>query len=275
METIVCPYCGGNDYTYWAQELSFTAVRCKNCALIYVNPRPTLASINAAVESGVHGEETQHLDVKSRRVSSKVLRYQKIFARMFDDVWKIGHPLSWLDVGAGYGEVVEAVVSLAPSGSQIKGLEPMKFKAEQARSRGLLITEDYLDSSHPKVNIISAINVFSHIPDFNKFLSDVRSVLEPRGEIFIETGNLADLKNRDEFPGELGLPDHLVFTGESHLRGYIEQAGFETVRIEKIRIDNALYLVKNIAKRILGKPVLLRVPYTSTYRQLMVRARLR
>lgn len=271
---IDCPYCGANEYTPWAQELGFTAVRCKTCALIFVNPRPALESVDAAVRTGSHGDEAQRLNVVARRIDAKVARYRGIFRRLFDDVWRNGKPISWLDVGAGYGEIVEAVSALAPIGSRIEGLEPMRPKAAQAIARGLTITEDYLRPSHPKVGFVSVVDVFSHIPQFDKFLLDVKSVLEPGGELFVETGNLADLQSRDEFPGELGLPDHLVFAGESQLCGYITNAGFEIVHIDKIRIDGIVNLIKNVVKKALGRPVTLGIPYTSNYRQLLIRARL-
>ena len=85
---------------------------------------------------------------------------------------------------------------------------------------------------------------------------------------------MADLEARSEFPGELGLPDHLVFAGERHIVGYLSRAGFEIVRIERERIDGWLNLAKNVAKLALGRPAALAVPYRSAYRQLRVRARL-
>lgn len=274
-EWIACPCCGAREFEEWAEEIGFTAVRCNTCALIYVNPRPTLASIDSAVRTGAHGSEAQGLNVIARRIGTKVSYYRGVFRRMFDDVWYRGQPISWLDVGAGYGEVLEAVTALAPAGSRIEGLEPMKPKAEKARERGLSITEDYLRPDHAKVDIVSAVDVFSHIPDFSTFLADVRSVLRPAGDFFLETGNLADLDRRDEFPGELGLPDHLVFAGERQLRTYLDQAGFEVIRIERRRIDGVVNLGKNAVKKLLGRPAAFGLPFTSKYRQLLIRARLR
>ena len=275
LESILCPYCGSSRHHAWAEELGFAAARCDDCALIFCNPRPALALIESAVRTGAHGAEAQGLVVTARRIDSKVARYRRVFGEMFDDIWRSGRPVSWLDVGAGYGEVLEAVTGLAPDGSSIVGLEPMHPKAQQARARGLTITEDYLRPGQPKVEIISVVDVFSHIPDFDAFLADVRAVLEPGGELFVETGNLADLDRRAEFPGELGLPDHLVFAGEKHLLGYLDRAGFEIVRIRRRRIDGLVNLAKNVVKKIIGRPAALGVPYTSKYRQLQVRARLR
>jgi len=277
-ELIPCPYCRSDSFEAWAEERGFTAVRCRNCRLLYCNPRPALPAIDSAVRSGAHGSDAGGLDVTSRRVPRRVLRYQRIFDEMFDDLWAAGKPVSWMDVGAGYGEVLEALLVLAPKGSRIVGLEPMHPKAEKARERGLSVVEDYLRPEHgrvERVQVVSTVDVFSHIPDFWEFLLSVKAVLQPGGEFFVETGNLADLQHREEFPGELGLPDHLVFAGESHLLGFLERAGFDVVRIRRERIDGLLNLGKNVIKKLIGRPAQFGMPYTSAYRQLQVRARLR
>jgi SAM-dependent methyltransferase len=275
LEHVPCPYCGSTRHTAWARELGFTAVRCADCAFLYCNPRPAAALIDAAVRTGAHGPEAQGLVVTARRLGGKVRRYRRVFGEMFDDVWRTGRPVSWLDVGAGYGEVLEAVCALAPAGSRVCGLEPMHPKAASARARGLTIIEDYLRPGQHKAQVISVVDVFSHIPDFGTFLLDVCATLEPGGELFLETGNLADLQQREEFPYELGLPDHLVFAGERHLTGYLERAGFEIVRIRRWRIDGLVNLAKNVVKKLIGRPAAFGIPYTSRYRQIQLRARLR
>jgi len=275
LEAISCPYCGSDRHHRWAEELGFTAVRCESCALIYCNPRPPMAAISSAVRTGVHSAEAHHLNVRARRVGRRVRYYRRALGSLFADIWERRRPISWLDVGAGYGEVLEAVSALAPAGSHLEGLEPMKPKADQARARGLTIVEDYLRPEHAKVDIISVVDVFSHIPSFSSFLGDVRSVLTPGGGLFVETGNLADLDSRDEFPSELGLPDHLVFTGEKQLRGFLDQAGFDVLRVERRRVDGVANLGKNLIKKLIGRPAAVAVPYTSSYRSLLVRARLR
>ena len=274
-ELIPCPYCGSASFEAWAEERGFTTVRCRDCRLLYCNPRPVLTSIDSAVRSGAHGADAGGLDVTSRRLPRRVRRYRRIFAEMFADLWAAGRPVSWMDVGAGYGEVVEALQQLAAQGSAIVGLEPMSPKARKARERGLTIIEDYLRPGHGRVQVVSTVDVFSHIPDFGEFLSAVKEVLQPGGEFFVETGNLADLRRRDEFPGELGLPDHLVFAGESHILGFLDRAGFDVVRVRRERIDGFTNLGKIVIKKLMGRPGQIGWPYTSAYRQLQVRARLR
>lgn len=273
-ENIACLYCGDTNSQPWATENGYTAVKCKNCGLIYVNPRPTLSLISEAVQTGVHSDVEHGRTAIGNRVASKVNVYKRIIESVFDDLWASKKKVSWLDVGAGYGEVIEAVSRLAPAGSNIVGLEPMKPKAESARTRGLTIRQTYLNEVDEKFDIISLINVFSHIPDFRSFLKDVRKVLTSNGEIFIETGNTADLKYLHQVPGELDLPDHLVFAGEKHLEGFLKEAGFSIVVLKRRRIDNMMNFAKSIAKKLLGRKVNLALPYTSAYRSLLIRARI-
>jgi SAM-dependent methyltransferase len=275
IETTNCPYCRSSAFEKWAEEAGFQCVRCSECRILYCNPRPSMVAIDSAVRTGAHGAEADGLVVVSHHAPKKVRYYRGVLEEIFADVWQRGAPISWIDVGAGYGEFVEAVGQLAPKGSTVMGFEPMVPKAQSARARGLNVTNDYLRPDGPRVDFISTIDVFSHIPDFAAFLAEVRGMLRPGGEFFIETGNLADVEHRREFPGELGLPDHLVFAGEKHIRGYLERSGFDVVSVKSRRIDDFVNLAKNVVKLLIGRPGAVGIPYQSKYRQLQIRARLR
>lgn len=270
-----CPCCKTFDSYFWAAELNYKVVRCLGCGILYVNPLPDLRDIDSAVRTGEHTLGNLSINVKSRRIDKKVKKYKRILSEIFADVWKSGRPILWVDVGSGYGETLDAIAMLAHPDSQCVGVEPMEHKAVYAQKLGLTIYNSYLENSKFKADIISAVDIFSHIPDFHSFLNAVVSNLKPNGEIFIETGNLADLKQRSEFPGELGLPDHLVFAGEQQIMKYLDQAGFDVIDIKRVRIDGIEYFIKNIVKKLIGRPAMLCVPYSSNYRQLRLRAKLR
>ena len=274
LENIDCPYCGESRSTPWANENGFTAVKCSGCGIVYVNPRPSISLIYEAVQTGVHTDVEHERTAIARRVGAKVTFYKAILASMFDDVWQTRKHISWLDVGAGYGEVVEAVTLLATSGSKIEGIEPMKPKAAHAQARGLCIREAYVSDVQDKYDYVSVINVFSHIPDFRDFLKSVKNVLTVNGEILIETGNTGDLQSREDVPGELDLPDHLVFAGEKHIIGYLSESCFSILKIRRIRKDGFMNGAKNIVKKLLGRKVSLAIPYTSPYRSILIRAKL-
>jgi 2-polyprenyl-3-methyl-5-hydroxy-6-metoxy-1,4-benzoquinol methylase len=275
LESVRCPSCGGKESGFWAEEAGFNVVRCKGCRFLYVNPRPCFDYINEAVRSGRHSSADTNLNVRSRRIPGKVALYRRLFAKAYSDLWETLSPITWLDVGAGYGEILEAVSALAPRGSTIIGCEPMHHKADIARANGLNVVDRYLGPKEFQADVISIIDIFSHVPNFAEFLAVVASNLAPNGSLFIETGNLADLGSRREFPGELGLPDHLAFAGEKHLINYLSNAGFDVLEVQRQRIDNFRHFAKNTVKWIIGRPSVLAIPYTSNYRQIRIKAKLR
>lgn len=73
-----------------------------------------------------------HLDESTNRIVSKVGPYREFLGRMLADVWSRGEPIEWHHVGAGNGQIVEAITKIAAEGSRIGGLVPMEAKASEA-----------------------------------------------------------------------------------------------------------------------------------------------
>jgi len=210
----------------------------------------------------------------ARHSASRVAHYRKVLAELFADVWATGQPISWLDIGAGYGEVVEAIGKLAPPGSSIDGIEPLETKVLRAQTRGLAVIRGDLHSVTRRYQYVSLVNVFSHLPDFRQFLEQLKHIMSPPSELLMETGNAGDLSSRDELPEELRLPDHLVFAGERHIRRFLTEAGFTVLRIKSVRTDGVLNFAKNVIKRAIGIPVVPILPYQSKSRSILFRARI-
>ena len=239
-----------------------------------MSPRPSDELIANGVETGVHIEVDHGRTAVAYRIAKNVRRYKKIIGSLFADVWERGETISWIDVGAGYGEVVEAISELVAPGSRVGGIEPMKPKVADARARGLSVRHGYLSDVDEQFQFISLVNVFSHIPDFHDFLEQAKARLLPEGEMFIETGNIGDLGSNREVPTDLDLPDHLVFAGEQNMIDFLSRAGFSVVTIKSGRKDGFVNLAKNIARKMTGRNVTIALPYTSAYRTLFIRAKL-
>ena len=242
--------------------------------MIYVNPRNIQSVVDKAVTMGHHSEVLGGRNVVGRRSKRKVLKYRRVLGRLFNDVWSANRTISWLDIGAGFGEIVEALSSLAPKGSQVHGIEPMGPKAQNAQSRGILVREGYLNSVKESYDFVSLVDVFSHLPDFRPFLLEIKNVLNHGGQIYLQTGNIADLRGSNDVPTQLDLPDHLVFAGEKHIIAYLEEAGFKIIEITRVRNDTFVNLLKSLIRKIQGRQIALVFPGTSEYRSLRIRARL-
>jgi len=267
-----CPCCEGESRSFWASEAGFDVVRCNDCALLYVYPMPDPDYIESAVRTGFHELGASIVSVRSRRIAAKVPHYSKRMSAMLADVIARGQPVTWVDVGCGYGEFVEAMGAVLPAGSKIIGVEPMAHKAEAARQRGLEVINDYLRPGQFEADFISNMDVFSHIADYRSFLQTVVSNLAPTGEMIVETGNSADLQLREHVPNELGLPDHLVFAGRATMDRYFESAGLRVKNVVEERFDTVQQVAKNLVKFAIGRASHVAVPYSSPYRQLIFRA---
>ena len=249
------------------------AVKCRSCALVYVNPMPDAADISEANKIGVHHTQAGELIVTTHRKPKKVGMYSRIVANMFREEIAAGHPMRWLDIGAGYGELVEAVSKVLPPGSHVEGIEPMAAKVAVADSLGLAITDTPLSQVEGRFDVISLINVFSHIPDFKSFLSEILDKLSENGLLLIETGNAADLKSRADYPDLLYLPDHLVFGGVSQIRSMLAASGFTLDKVRAARVDTPYWAAKVTIKSILMRNAVVRLPFTSPFRTVLFKAR--
>lgn len=273
MSDAPCPCCGGNESSNWAEEMGYSVVRCQTCALLFVDPMPDLNIVDTAVKTGIQKLGSKIVNVRARRVASKVPHYKRRLSLIISDVIASGKPVTWVDVGCGYGELIEALEDILPYGSRVVGVEPMQHKADSTRAMGREVISDYLKVGLFEADFISNMDVFSHIPDYNEFLRIASSNLKEGGEIIIETGNAADVGHRSRVPGELGLPDHLVFSGQRTMERYFQNTGFALSCHTEERIDTVLQMSKNLVKLCIGRASHFCIPYTSFYRQVIYRAR--
>jgi 2-polyprenyl-3-methyl-5-hydroxy-6-metoxy-1,4-benzoquinol methylase len=259
-EAVCCPYCSAEASSPWASENGFTARRCESCGIVYVSPRPALAEIDESAQSGLHRTERGELATVGLLGfrSSKV----RLFRRRLRDLYPNGELASrsvrWLDVGCGYGELVAAVRLEAASGSVVEGIDPCRPKVQVAQKRGLAVSSRGLDALIGRYDVVSLVNVFSHLPDPRAFLVRVASLLEPFGELLIVTGNGGDLR-AEEYPDPLYLPDHLLFAGERHVLGLLDELGFTPTAVERYRYFFreawVVHAAKKLVWRLRGRPV--------------------
>lgn len=280
LEHVSCYICNSNLTEPWAREQSYEMVKCTNCGLVYLNPRPISSDIDEGCQTGMHGTDGGILNTRGRYSIRKVDEFFLKTSQLFPDEELMLGPCRWLDIGAGYGEFVQALTRLTPPGSLLFGIEPCRPKAKKAKSLGIPVDSARLSDVRGKYTHVSLINVFSHLPNPIEYLGWIQSLMEPGCQLLLVTGNGGDIP-REEFPGSLYLPDHLSFAGEPHIKAILDQAGFHIRAIQRYRasVSNDHYLMglsKNVARWALGRPsVPLKIPEVTRYRSLWIRAQLR
>lgn len=280
LEQTACCLCGSAAADPWAAENGYTMVKCRDCGLVYLNPRPAAEDIDEAARTGMHKFGDTALNVVGRFSKRKVALYQDRLRALVPDAEFADERLAWLDVGAGYGELVAAVRTLANRAAHVEGVEPCEPKVQKARALGMPVSARPLASLDRVYTHISLINVFSHLPDPVAFLRQLSGLLVSKGNLLIVTGNAGDIP-RDEFPGSLYLPDHLIFAGEENVKTALREAGFHVAATRSFpdtpSFDNALVTaLKNVARRVMGKaPVPHALPAGSRFRSLWIYAQKR
>lgn len=250
MERVDCPFCGSARAANWAAEGLWRALKCLDCGFVYVRERPVGELVARAHLSGAHEQAyraggrapsspaARAFAVKRWILASmpgfKVRQLGRRLLEIFPEGTLSSRPVSWLDLGAGSGELLAALAKLAPDGSRLEGIEPSPLRARRARALGVEIIGSSIDDASPGYDFASLINVFSHLGDPAGFLSRVAGLLVPGGELLLATGNAADIPPR-QYPGPLYLGDHLVFAGEKHVVSLFERCGFEVVSVHRFR----------------------------------------
>jgi len=247
MINVDCYNCGSNRKEFWAEENGFTLVKCTECGLVYVDPRPEQDEIDQAVALGVH-KGTSPVINRPEFSQRRFRAYPGILRDLFGNSLK-GRKLRWLDIGCGNGELLLALKEHYPEITS-RGLEPNLAKQELARSRGLEVGYFELKDHKEGYNIISALNVYSHLPDPPEFFRLCRGLLVPGGEILVETGDIANWTRKD-ISWALTLPDHLSFAPESVVRNVLVKSGFAVVSVRKYTRWPCDHILVRLAKEIL------------------------
>jgi SAM-dependent methyltransferase len=263
-EPVACAACGADaprPYKagmYRIGDVRFDLVRCARCGLVYVNPRPTSATLEALYDDPEYYTHGYNLGVETEnyfaRKDELIAQYEQTIAEYERETGMRGGEL--FELGSAGGFFLEAG---RRRGWRVKGVELSPPAAEYSVREfgldihcGLLETAPYPDASF---DLALADNVLEHTLRPNEVLARLWSILRPGGHLivivpayvnsawfrgfqrmrsllprrFLGRQVLALLK----FDGEdSGLPYHILEFDRRTLTRLLREAGFEIVKTE-------------------------------------------
>ena len=228
MNYISCYHCGVSETTLYAIENGYDLVKCSGCGLLYVNPRPDDQDVEEAHRYGTHrGKET--ISTTGWFHFEKVKEYRQVLRDFYPEGF-VGQNLKWLDIGCGYGEFL---LALKKTGNiDALGIEPNVLKQKSARKRGLNVQFLDLATHETKYDVVSLLNVFSHLPDPPAAIAGWKRLLKPGGRFLLQTGDTANTAPGD-YHRPFYLPDHLSFASEKIVSDMLDRLGFEIISVRK------------------------------------------
>jgi SAM-dependent methyltransferase len=224
-----CYNCASGEHTPYAEENGFELVKCAECGLLFVRNPPDPDQISEAHKQGTHQGEYE-LEVTGEFRPRLIPRYTRVLDDLFEG--DLGHIRSWLEVGCGHGEFLLSLRKYSGGSIRLTGTEPNLRKQASARERNLDVGYFEIDSHPGRYDAISLLNVYSHLPDPPTFLRSLRALLNPGGELLVQTGDTAELSANDHYR-PFSLPDHLSFASERIVTGILKRLGFEIVVVKK------------------------------------------
>jgi SAM-dependent methyltransferase len=202
IEFVHCDICDGDKLVPMFNENGFILNRCNQCGHFYVSPRPSSGSN--------HGSE-EEIPSPSIHVSDE-LRRKRIFGRYVSHVKKYVSKGNWLDIGCGCGTLLQVA---SQNGFEVEGIEINPERLAYCRDAGLKVYENDIDSNFPlpsSYDVISLINVFSHLRSPTATFSAIHRILRDNGVILVATSQLGEKAYKDEVEN-WHIPDHLHFAG--------------------------------------------------------------
>lgn len=186
VEIVLCPLCNGSKHKLiYTERGALNIVRCLNCSLIYVSPR--LRSPDRIY----HGDAKVYFEEAKLIFSGKAKHHRDSnYLRDLELIKKYKPSGKFLDIGTNMGFFLR----MAKGGNwDLYGVEPSPSLSEIAREYfGLNIKTAYLENAgfkNDSFDVITMTDVFEHITEPAKMLSEIRRILKPDGILFIKVPN--------------------------------------------------------------------------------------
>jgi len=222
-EEVACNLCSSSTNSLWAVKDGYRIVRCRECSLIYVNPRPVAKAIQE------HYDEAYFLKHSAGLLAQQRMKMYQIEIGDFEKVVPRGRIL---DLGCGGGFLLNTL----GNHWEKYGVEVNPSAAEFARKHfGLKVTTGTFQEAHFSdefFDVVEIRGVIEHLPDPKEVLLEAHRVLKKGGIVSINTPNIGSFVARlyKEKFGLVEPPVHIYYFSTKTISRMLEAIGFRVVK---------------------------------------------
>ncbi|MBC7911805.1 MAG: class I SAM-dependent methyltransferase [Pyrinomonadaceae bacterium] len=238
----------GEDFEYNTSPETFLAMRCRQCSLVYLNPRPSLADLDCIYPENYHAfqfsEEHYGLVYKVRRRLES--RRALSWCKGLDEDARI------LDVGCGDGFHLSLLREFGRPGWRLEGVDNSQRAVEMAARSNLLVhhgSVEHLDLPLAAYDLAFLIQTIEHVGDPPGILKAVLKLLKPGGRVVIVTDNTDSLDFKmfkGRHWGGYHFPRHWNLFNPKTIKALAEKVGFEVESLKTVVSPvNWVYSIRN------------------------------
>jgi len=255
LEYTKCDFCGENKTNLFREAVyedtreRFKMVRCDNCGLVYLNPRPARDIIGRYYPVDSYYSYQDFSDKKrfnyrewlkkislegyysSKNIFKKLISH--LLVRNFMIVLPKEKKGRLLDIGCGSGEFLNQMKIF---GWEVWGVEISREAADTGNKRGLNIFCGELGGADFPDNFFDVVVLsqsLEHVYSPGSYLGEIHRILKPEGKLIIGVPNIECVESKifkENWHG-LDVPRHLYFFTVVTLKSYLEKYGFEVEKI--------------------------------------------
>lgn len=231
LERVPCNLCQSDQTRSFAKRKGMDVVQCRNCGLVYVNPRLNSEQLHLHYNSNQSSRIQYYLDVEAAD--------QRTFGEILDLVDQLlPQRGALLDIGPNIGTCLTVA---RDRGWEVCGVEINSEAAEYCRTqRALNVISGTFNSYMFPANSFDVIlmgDVIEHLPDPLDTMHAVYTILRPGGIVVISTPNIATFAGRML---QIKPQEHLYYFSPQTMTELLQKVGLDVLRIESLdRYHNA------------------------------------
>ena len=231
MEYVNCNLCNSNECKLFKEIDDYRLVKCKQCGLVYLNPRPTQQEINEEYTAEYHVERLLRQEPKTKEEIEQEIN--KSSGRAKEILRGCGNEGKLLDIGCSAGFFIAC---LKRYGWDVTGIDISQWASKFAREKlGLSVFTGSVEEIqfNERFDVITMYHTLEHLPDPLRTLRRVSEIITDDGILIIKGPNLASFDrvwHGENWRG-YDLPLHLYHFTPQTYRMILEKASFSVQKI--------------------------------------------
>lgn len=258
-ETVLCDFCGSEDYEVWDYARSNTLVKCNKCELVFTNPRIAKSSVKDEV---IYSKS--YFQQKSR-MTDKLKAARKISYRLeIEIIENLSTGGRILDVGCGMGFFLDCFSDRWEK----NGCDVSSYALKEAENKGVRIYKgelEHLDFENDFFDVVYFRASLHHTYSPKLCLDKAMKILKPGGVVAICMSN-----NIDGLVGKI-MKAHIRSYEQAHnylfstkiLETYLVHAGFNIIKIYYPYFSTGYESIRDIPDLVVAYMKYLNLKWTS------------